>query len=179
MPVELKENHKDCHKKLEQSKTTRLQDDKTILHIKALNDLDIIKVDDGIIEQTRNNIRKCDYLTYSQTHTHLIELKGTWIDEAFKQLSATIDNLNQDEFYEYLIKNDNVYAIIVSPAPKKTPNADSKTNKLAKQLAKLNKDKEKNVLNYIKYAKLIPKLKNAIVKDKEIHYSGRAPVELY
>ncbi|WP_205744221.1 hypothetical protein, partial [Enterobacter roggenkampii] len=65
----------------------------------------VVIVDRGIIPNVKQEIRKCDYLIYGEIKgtTHLIELKGSVIDEAYKQLNATIKNISADKNILYLI----------------------------------------------------------------------------
>lgn len=168
-----------CFCKLVKGEKKTLQDDKTKLYLQAENDLYIIKIDNGIIKNTKDGIKKCDYLSYSSdNHSNFIELKGANIKNAYTQIEHTILNLKNTEYEKY-INNKYVQAFIVSPVRKKIPKGvDKYERNLSKILAKLSKEKNININSLIKYIIVKPNLPKLRVNDNTIYCSGTAPLTI-
>ena len=178
--IELKIKWKSCDKQFFDNvllgECRTLQDDKTKLYTIAKNNLYIIKTDKGIIDDTH---RKCDFLTHSDICTNFIELKGSNIAEAYSQIFDTIKYLKNDNFYKYLINNKSLYAFIVSPERQKHPRGiDKKERILAKAIAYLNETHIDNILEFVKYVKVIKNLKVYSEKGQNIECSGKYPLKI-
>lgn len=178
VPAQLKEYYQ-C---LERDNRITLNDEQTKLYIKAKETIWIIKVDRGIVDNVKQAVRKCDYLVYGEIKetTHLIELKGSVIDEAYKQLSETIKNMTMNDEISYLIEGRNmVDAYIVSPNTQRIPKGhNSHERELARHLASKCKSKPKDIISLINYVKVVPKQAKLIKEQQHILSSGQAPIEL-
>lgn len=110
----------------------------------------------------------------------MIELKGSVIDEAYKQLNATIKNISADKNILYLINGrDRLDAYIVSPNTQRIPKGgNSHERELAKNLASRSKIKPKDITELIHYVKVVPKQVKLVNEGQRIICSGQAPVEL-
>lgn len=166
---------------IEKDNRITLKDDQTKLYIKAKEAIWMITVDGGIITNDGQSIRKCDYMICGEVKrtTHLIELKGKVIDEAYKQLKETIKYLMTNHEVSYLIKNrDIVDAYIVSPNAQKIPKGlNSHERELAKSLAAKCKLKPLDIFSLINYVKVVPKQAKLVIEKQHIICSGQAPVE--
>lgn len=116
--------------------------------------------------------KKCDYLIYSSDGTtHLFELKGTVIDKAFEQLKNTLPLLDAEQDLSELVKNrSRVDAYIVSPMQITYPqNISSQKRMLAQKLSKRcsNQERPKNILDLVKFVKVIPGKKSSKIIQKE------------
>lgn len=145
-------------KQLKKDETITLSDSQTKVFIYALDDIDIIKVDKGILP---DNIQKCDYLAYrKQDKTCFIELKGKKIYEAYKQIISSINYIFNDKDLSFLINDvKTLYAYIVSKEKNKIPKgSDSKERELANILYRKSKEKSKinNAVNLVKYVRTVP-----------------------
>ena len=149
---------------------------KTVLHFQVKNDCVLVKVDGGIITAT---VKKCDYLLQDEINllTHLIELKGSVIDAAFEQLSATVDNISASD-YRYLLEGlKTLDAYIVSPCRRTSPcNVNSKERMLAKKLYSKCSVKPNGMSDLIHYVKAAEHKKNRLWCDK---YVGRHSRHIY
>lgn len=158
-----------------------LKDEQTKLYIKAKEVIWVIKVDRGIIPNITQEIRKCDYLVYGEAKgtTHLVELKGSVIDEAYKQLNETIKNIASNSDIAYLIKGrECVDAYIVSPNTQKIPKGiNSHERELTKNLALKCRSKPADIVSLIHYVKVVPKQAKLVMERQRIVCSGQAPVE--
>lgn len=159
-----------------------IRDEQTKLYIKAKETIWVITVDRGIISNLTQKIRKCDYLVYGEAekNTHLIELKGSVIDEAYKQLNATIENIASNKEISYLIEGRNkLDAYIVSLNTQKIPKGiNSHERELAKKLAQRCKHKPSDIMNLINYVKVVPRQTKLVKERQRILCSGQAPLEL-
>lgn len=166
-------------------KTRTLVDDtsevRAKMFVKAADDLEIVDVDRGVISESQHT-KKCDFLILgTQTrNTHLIELKGTNIDAAFEQIERTIDFLNANPQCEDWVKNREVTdSYIVSPERQKIPNVHSEAEKkLAKKLAKHNRNKVKDIFQLIYFVRNVNSQKRLSRNGRQVISSGSAPVEL-
>lgn len=167
---------------LEKGRKITLSDEQTKLYLKAKEAVWIIKVDRGIIPNARQEIRKCDYLIYGETKetTHLVELKGAVIDEAYKQLNKTIDHIADVKEIAYLTSDRDILdAYIVSPNSQRIPKGvNSHERELAKRLASRCRVKPENILDLISYVKVVPKQARLVKQGRHIICSGQAPVEI-
>lgn len=158
-----------------------LSDAQTKLYIKVKQELYAVTVDRGIIRDTKPGIRKCDFLLYSEIEkvTHLIELKGTVIDEALKQLKETIQSIGVLVEEKFLIANQNcVDSYIVSPMRNKIPKGIShEERELAKTLASRCGKKPSNIMDLIHYVKVTPGQKKLSNHNRHIICSNEAPLE--
>lgn len=104
------------------------------LRISNPNNLAIhkIKVDGGVI--TDQSQKKCDFLMYIAQHNkckvYFIELKGSHISEAVKQIESTIDIFRRDFG---LSQNESLIAYIVC---NKCPLATSEIQKISSKMRK-------------------------------------------
>jgi hypothetical protein len=167
--------------KKEENQKFTLADDRTKLYIKAGNEFYLIKVDDGIIQNIEENIKKCDYMIYDECNleSHMIELKGTNIDAAFTQIEETVIRLSKMDDYSDMVNTVNTLdAFIVSPNGHKFPRGvETKERKLTQVLGRKCKSKPKNILQLLKYVKVVPRAKLS-VKDREIICSGDSPMSI-
>lgn len=148
---------RECYRCLEKNNRMTLKDAQTKLYIKAKETIWIITVDRGIIPNVKQAVRKCDYLVYGEIKetTHLIELKGSVIDEAYKQLNETIKNMINHKDLSYLIEGREIVdAYIISPNTQRIPGINSHERELAKRLASKCKSKPIDIINLIKYEHL-------------------------
>lgn len=166
---------------LEKNSKITLKDEQTKLYIKAKEEIWVITVDRGIIPNIKQAVRKCDYLIYGEIKgtTHLIELKGSVIDEAYKQLNETIKNIIANEDISYLLEGrDVVDAYIVSPNSQKIPKGiNSHERELARHLASRCRVRQADITELIHYVKVVPKQARLVKKGRHIECSGQAPVE--
>lgn len=177
--LNIKEEHKRfCHK-VKENECYTIEDVESAVHaklyIKAKKDLYICKIDNGIITKSR----KCDFLSKSNICTNFIELKGANINEAYDQITKTVEYLQNDDKYCILIKNAKVYAIIVSPLRQIIPKGgDKRLRELSCRLASLNlNNKISDITKYIKYVK-VTNTKKLSIKENRIECSGKAPMEI-
>lgn len=177
MPYQLKEYYS-C---LEKNKKITLKDEQTKLYIKAKDTIWVIAVDRGIIPNVKQEIRKCDYMICGEIKetAHLIELKGSIIDEAYKQLNETIKNIMSNREISYLLKGRKIVdAYIVSPNTQKIPKGiNSHERVLAKSLASICSLKQTDITSLIHYVKVVPKQVKLVKERQHIICSGQAPIE--
>ena len=119
-------------------------------------------------------------LGINSNKTHMIELKGTNIEEAFKQISNTIEYLFHDtHLNNCVILREVLDAYIASPERQKVPNIPSTREKeLAKKLVRGNKHKPDNIFDLIHFVKVVKNQRRAAQSGRQIIISGRAPLEL-
>ena len=150
------------------------------LYIQAKDDLKIIYVDHALLDDKSK--KKCDFMVVgiNTNSTHMIELKGKNIEEAFSQISDTIDEfVKDDELKGYVILKEILDAYIVSPDKQKIPNIHSLQEKeLAKKLLRGNKQKPKDMFQLIHFVKVIKMQKKVAKNGRQILISGNAPLEL-
>lgn len=177
----IKKEHKSYFKSLNIGDRHTIEDNKTKLYLQADNKIYIIKVDNGIIKNYQEGIRKCDYLSYSDSDTNFIELKGSEIKEAYEQIEKTILHLQEDKDYSFLIQNTNVAAFIVSPLRQNCPkNIESKERYLCKKLANLCKNKPQNINSLVKYVTVKPRLRESeqVFCTQKLVCSGKVPLHI-
>ena len=126
--------------------------------------------------------RTCDYIVLgvNTNKTHLIELKGANIEEAFLQIGKTIEFLLRDSEVSCLVEEkERMDAYIVSPGRQKIPDIHSQAEKdLAKKLVRGSKVKPRDMYELIRFVKVVPSQKKLSEKGRQILSSGKAPVEL-
>ena len=154
------------------------------LYIKAINEQSVIKVDRGIVP-INSESKKCDYLSVSNYYSNFIELKGkNHIDEAAKQISLTIDFLEREKAYSYLInKKKQLRAYIVSVFQQHIPDLNNIHIKLlSKKLFSKSNDKPKNMFDLLKYVKVVDKIsrpnQKLKINNRQIMISNKFPLEL-
>ncbi len=151
------------------------------IYIKAKDDLKLVNVDHALIDQSIDT-KKCDFMVLgiNSNKTHMIELKGINIEEAFKQISNTIEYLFHDPQLNYcVILREVLDAYIASPERQKVPNIPSTREKeLAKKLVRGNKHKPDNIFDLIHFVKVVKNQRRAAQSGRQIIISGRAPLEL-
>lgn len=101
---------------LESGERVTLRDDQTTLYILVQNEMYYVDVDRGIIQNVRQQIKKCDFLCYDELNRncHLIELKGAVIKEAQKQILETLQNIKADDQISFYWKSCNGWMPILS-----------------------------------------------------------------
>ena len=101
-------------------------------------------------------------LTHQRHIIWLIELKGTKIDRAYKQIESSIIYLESND--SNLIHNNFVNAYIVSPSRQKLPRGGDLSERcLAKKIRNLCKIKQGSMIDRIKYV-IIKPCTNIILK---------------
>ena len=142
----------------------------------------LVTVDHGIVRSVEPNIRKSDFLTYGleKSYTHLIELKGKNIKEAYDQLQKTIENIVSQSDYPELVQNrDRIDAYIVSPGQQSIPRGNNDEEKqLVRLLARRSRERVSNMYDLVRYVRVVPKLKKSVVKGRKILCSGETPLML-
>lgn len=153
----------------------------SLLYIKALDDLMLVEVDHALIPDQKQKQRKSDFLiwTFKSGETHIIELKGKNIEEAFDQIIQTIKVLEEDDKTKELVAGRNVLdAYISSPNQQKVPATPStKERALARMLAARCKIKPQNMYQLIHFVKVVQKQKKLAVNGRQILISNDAPLE--
>jgi len=163
-----------------------LSDEKTKLFLRAKQELQVIKVDDGIVQDKgirgENQIRKCDYLCKvgALRWVHLIELKGEVIKDAFLQLENTPKAIKEKSDQGFLLEGlSRMEAYIVSPQRQRIPdNIDEAKNRLCRKLANYCREKPTNIFDLVKLVKVRDKIKTLVEKDGVIWCSNVCPLEL-
>ena len=179
--MKIPKKHEDYFHFLPKGNRKTLQDDQTKLFIMAENDLYYVEVDRGIIKNTRDGIRKCDFLCYIESDkiSHLIELKGEYAAEAHKQIAATIKNIQSDSDISFLITDVNLLdAYIVSPGRQEVPRGvDDVKRQITRELAKHCKTRVKNIDSLLKFVKVVPKQKKFVENNGHVLCSNEAPIK--
>jgi len=180
MSLEIKKEDKCCFSECGIGTTHNVRDSKTTLHFTVENKCYKVKVDGGIVKNTRDGIKKCDYLLYDENSrvTHLIELKGEIIERAYLQLESTVDNIKESDYPMLLQKLKFLDAYIVSPLKETFPRKrETKEKDLLDKLRKVCgiKKGSKEVFKLIKYVRIIPNEKFT-EKDNRIICSGKNPM---
>jgi len=132
--MNIKDKDKEHFSECDTNKRYKIKENKTTLFYSVKNKCFLVKVDNGIIQD--NSIKKCDWLFYDENNlmTHLIELKGKIINDAFEQLESTVDKIKESD-YPMLLQNLKILdAYIVSPNITYPRDIESKKRKLAKKL---------------------------------------------
>ena len=157
-----------------------MEDSSTKLYIKGSHELSVIKVDDGIVMD--KTVKKCDYLCAvdSEKCVHLIELKGTKINDAFLQLESTPEAIRQYSSHQTLLDGLNrLDAYIVSPLRQQVPNnLNEKKRRLCKKLLKFCSVKPDKSMDLLKLVKVDPSCKAFVERDGQIQCSNKYPLEL-
>lgn len=180
--MKIPEKYKECFHYVSTGNRTTLSDAQTKLYIRAINDLYYVDVDRGIIKNIRDNIRKCDFLCYVEVNMncHLIELKGTNIDAAYKQLIETIKHIEANHDVSFLTHDlQRLDAYIVSPQRQIIPKGvNESARSLARELARKCQKRPKKIDSLLYYVKVLPKQKVLSMKEGHILCSNEAPLEL-
>lgn len=163
--------------------TKTLEDDrsevKAKIYIKAMDDLLAVQVDHALIGEEE---KKCDFMVLGKNSqkTHMVELKGTNIDDAFEQITKTVDYFKAEEGLQNVVLSREILdAYIASPERQKVPNIPSfREKELAKRLASGNKNKPKDFFSLIHFVKVVKNQKRMAENGRQIIISGRAPLEL-
>ena len=165
---------------LQQGERYTMEDSSTKLYIKGSHELSVIKVDDGIVMD--KTVKKCDYLCAvdSEKCVHLIELKGTKINDAFLQLESTPEAIRQYSSHQTLLDGLNrLDAYIVSPLRQQVPNNfNEKKRRLCKELLKFCSVKPDKSMDLLKLVKVDPSCKAFVERDGQIQCSNKYPLEL-
>lgn len=159
-----------------------MEDSGTKLYIRAIHDLTVIKVDDGIVITKDEGFKKCDFLceVRSKKCVHLFELKRGKMDDAFLQLERTPQAIQEHSDYKNILDGlDRLDAYIVSPLKQRVPdNLDERQRKLCKKLATYCNAPVGNIMNLLKLVKVDPLCKRLMEKEGRIICSHRYPLEL-
>lgn len=157
-----------------------LEDDQTKLFILVENEMYRVTVDGGILPNVREGIKKCDFLCYDEINMkcHLIELKGTVIKKAYKQIEETLKNIEADEKVSFLLKRlQRLDAYIVSSGRQEVPRGvDDTKRQLARKLAEKCTDRPKDINELLMCVKVVPKQKALVQRDGHILCSNEAPL---
>lgn len=159
----------------------KVSEAKAKMYIKAEDNLRVVDIDHGLMEEEKTK-KKCDYMVLgiNSGKTHMVELKGSNIDEAFEQISGTIDYLYaHQESKDYVVSRKILDAYVVSPRRQKIPNISSPEEKeLVKKLARGNIKKPKNMFDLLHFVKVVKGQKKVMKSGRQYIISGRAPLEL-
>lgn len=157
-----------------------MEDSGTKLCIEAVHDLTVIKVDDGIVKD--KSIKKCDYLcsVVDEKCVHLFELKTGKIDDAYEQLAATPEAIQQQPSYQTLLHNlDRLDAYIVSPLRMQIPkNANEKKRRLCEKLVRYCKCRPSRMMDLLKLVQVVPSCKGVVDRDGQITCSNKFPLKM-
>ena len=153
----------------------------SVMYIRALNDIELVAVDHGLISDKKQGKRKSDFLIQSPLteSTHIIELKGANIEEAFEQIARTVDVREEDTNTRALVTRKKVLdGYISSPNRQKIPDIHSPAERtLANLLAARSSEKCKDIFQRIHFVKVVEKQKKLSVNGRQIISSNEAPVE--
>lgn len=153
----------------------------SVLYIKAFDDIMLVEVDHALVPDQEPQQKKSDFLiwTFNSGKTHIIELKGKHIDEAFGQLISTIEVLGKDDDTKELIMGRNIIdAYISSPNQQKVPAIKSDKEKLlARRLAARCKERPENIFQLIHFVKVVQRQKKIALNGRQILTSNEAPLE--
>lgn len=167
---------------LDSGERVTLRDDQTTLYILVENEMYYVDVDRGIIQNVRQQIKKCDFLCYDELNRncHLIELKGAVIKEAQKQILETLQNIKADDQISFLLeKLQRLDAYIVSPGRQEVPRGvDDVKRAITRELARHCSVRPKNIDTLLKFVKVVRKLNTLSEKDGRILCSHTAPLRL-
>ena len=163
-----------------------LSDEKTKLFLRAKQEMQVVKVDKGIVKDEgiagENQIRKCDYLCKidRQKWIHLIELKGKVIKDSFLQLENTPKAIEKKSTYgSWLQGLSRLDAYVVSPQRQKIPDdIDETKRRLCRRLALYCGERPENIFDLLKFVKVCPKVQKLVEKDGVIRCSNAHPLEL-
>ena len=146
-------------------------------------EVEVIKVDGGILKNTKENERACDYMLVSKKEEKnakvvsernlskvvcMIELKGTnrekEISHAYDQISQTIDRLPE----KYINNQEYLVATIAGAQDKTLPSMITKEKReLCKKLSVKCKNKVKNIEKLVFYIQPNIRTKKACVNKKK------------
>lgn len=89
---------------LEKSACKTLKEQNTALYLRTNHRIYCVTVDNGIIENVRQGIRKCDYLLWDEKNKAiiLIELKGVDINSALDQLKQTVTYITENQELDFM-----------------------------------------------------------------------------
>ncbi len=153
----------------------------SVLYIKAFDDIMVVEVDHALVPDQEPQQKKSDFLiwTLNSRKTHIIELKGKNIDDAFGQIIRTIDVLSEDDDTKELVMGRNILdAYISSPNQQKVPAVASGNEKLlARKLVARCKDKPENMYQLIHFVKVVQRQKKIALNGRQILTSNEAPLE--
>lgn len=159
-----------------------LSDAQTKLYILVENEMYCVDVDRGIIQNIKQEIKKCDFLCYDEANKkcHLIELKGAIIKKAHKQILATLINIKAISKLSFLLEDlQYLDAYIVSPGRQEVPKGvDDVKRNITRELAKFCSARPKNIDDLLKFVKVVPKSNMLINKNGHIICSCTAPLHL-
>lgn len=157
-----------------------LSDAQTKLYILVESEMYYVDVDHGIIKNSKQNIKKCDFLCYDalNKNCHLIELKGAVIKEAQKQISATLGHIKANGDISFLLEGlQFLDAYIVSPGRQEVPKGvDDVKRRITRELAKFCSVRLKNIDILLKFVRVVPKSKSLSERDGHIICSNAAPL---
>lgn len=170
---------------LSAGKTKTLVDNKSEanakIYIKAKDDLRLVNVDHALIDDKEEG-KKCDFMILGENShkTHMIELKGANIDDAFLQITSTVNLLLQDnELKKFVISREVLDAYIASPKRQRVPNIPSfKEKETVRKLAAGNKRRPENIFDLLHFVKVVKNQKKVTRNGRQLIISGRAPLEL-
>lgn len=130
---------------LKKNERYTLEENKVKLYIKAKGRAAVIRVDDGIISKKKlQNQKACDYLVYNLADnlSHFVELKGSDLTHALKQILDTIIFLENDKSNSKYIKDADVVRGYVVSNSGVIPAIDhSDRKKLSRKLNSISKIK--------------------------------------
>ncbi|MBQ3105748.1 MAG: hypothetical protein IJC59_07825 [Lachnospiraceae bacterium] len=149
------------------------------LYIKATEDIVIVAVDRIMIPDSLQNQRKSDYVVLERKRTHIIELKGIHIDEAFDQIRETVYFFDgSEETKEWTAGRDILDAYISSPNRQRVPNLPSKKEKeLARLLYVRSQSRPSDMFELIHFVKVVEHQRKLAVHGRQILTSHEAPLE--
>lgn len=157
-----------------------LSDEQTKLYIKSDGELYYVDVDRGVVQNTRDSIKKCDFLCYKEQEKlcHLIELKGAIVQEAPKQIRATIKNIKENGELAFLVTGlRRLDAYIVSPGRQEIPRGiDEIKRQVTRELASHCSGQVENIDSLLKFVKVVSKQKKLSDINGKILCSNEAPI---
>jgi len=146
---------------LQENERYTLRENKAVLYIKAKDKSIVIKLDDGvIIKKELINQKFCDYLVYNLVDrlSHFIELKGSDIIYALKQILETITFLENDKIHCKYVKDAELIKGYIVSSTGNVPKIDyTHRKRLNKKLHNLSKVKL-NLDEYVVFVRCVSKI---------------------
>lgn len=168
--MEIPEKYREFFSLIPSGEKLEMQDSQTRILVRTEHDTYRIVVDKGVIQNTRQEIKKSDFAVLDEDTQHfvLFELKGKVIDAAIEQLDETIKHFTNDEELRLLLsQRKRMDACIVSPERQQIPKDISTRQKdLAKKLFSRSSEKPNDMLSLIHFIRVVPKQKE--VKNNPI-----------
>lgn len=147
--------------RLEHGERYTLRERGSVLFIKAATNLEIYKVDNGIISKRIQGQNKCDYLMINTTElvSNFVELKGTDTEHACDQIHDTVVFFKQNqELREAVVDVNQVKGYIVSPNGN-VPNINSVSRKkVCRELYQLSKKKLSTLFDHLVFIRCVKRV---------------------